>query len=157
MHKRAFGNGTQGIAFADGCTGFYRRCKVPQRFVGQRVKVDAAFQKKARFFGKLRKRVLQTVEYLPQKARPQFNRKHVAGKGNFVAGLDTLRHFKNLHLSLIAPNADNFAFKAFARDFNVADLVQGYDSVKLNTDHVAVDADDLSFCIRHVASPSILS
>ena len=65
MHKRAFGNGTQGIAPADGCAGLYRRRKVPQRFIGQSVKVDAAFQKKACFFGKLRKRVLQTVEYLP--------------------------------------------------------------------------------------------
>ena len=116
----------------------------------ERVNINTPLKKPACFLGKQRKWVLQTVVDFSEKTRPKLRKEKVSRELNNITCLDSFCHFINLKLTSISADTDYFTLQAFTINFNVGNFVHGNNAVKFDRNHVSINADYLSFCIRHL-------
>ena len=150
VSERSLRNSTNIFARFEKVANLCCRCEFPLFFLVERVNIDTLLKEPACFFSKQRKRVLQAVIDLSQKAWSKLSRKKVAGKLNDIPRLDSFCHLVDLKLCYISADTDNFAFQATVFYFNIGNFVHRNCSVKFDRNHVSINSDYLSFCIRHL-------
>ena len=127
------------------------RREAPGLFARERIEVGAALEEEAALLGEARKRVLEAVEDLAEKAGAEFGGKEVARERDGVADLEAGGVLEDLHVGARAADADDFAHEP-ARlavgprgELGVADLVLGDGALEGHGNHVAVDHRDFAF------------
>ena len=150
MSERSLWNASHIFASFENITRFCSRCEFPLFFFVERVNINTLLKEPACLFCKQRKWVLQAVVNLAQKTRTKLSRKKVACELNDIPRLDSFCHLVDLKLCYISADTDNFAFQATVFYFNIGNFVHRNISVKFDRNHVSINSDYLSFCIRHL-------
>ena len=71
----------------------------------------------------IRKRILQTVEHLSQKTRPQFYAHLLTGKFHRIPHFDAVGHLINLHAGNSLIDSDDFCLETFPLNENIANFI----------------------------------
>ena len=149
----ALGDPAELVAGLHLVAGLGGRMEVPLPVAGETGQVHAALEEEggvlrdlAGFGGEFGERILESVVDLREHAGSELGREEVAGEFDVRPDREIRRRFEDLHVALLAADADDLRHELLLAELRVSDFVLGDRTVELDGDHVAVDACDLACC-----------
>lgn len=119
----------------------------------QWIDIDAAFKEKSALFCKFWQWVLETVEYLAEHPRAEFDREEFTGELDVFPDSQPPGIFVNLHLGKVPTDPDNLRFETFFSVQDEGNLVLHDRRIKCCSHHVPAYLCDPAYPFRGHLSP----
>jgi hypothetical protein len=122
-----------------------KRGKVPAFFLGERIEIDPALEKKTALFGDFRQRILEAVKDLSKHSRAKLNGEELPGKLDFLTDSQPPCRLVDLHLCEVAAHPYDLCFETLLCMQDIGNFILHDRRIEADCDHVPADLRDTSF------------
>ena len=114
--------------------------------IRKRCKVNAPVQEEAALLRQIRKRILQTIEYLRKEPRAKLYGEKLSCEFNLIAYLYATGHLIDLHGCNTVGYPDYLALEPCAAHADVTDLILDDAIAEADVNHVSIDTGNVADC-----------